>query len=61
MNEPLIDRVPTTPIGSTRMNVLVINASPRRERSLSRRLASEFLARWRALRMPAALKPGSTR
>ncbi|HSX93871.1 MAG TPA: NAD(P)H-dependent oxidoreductase [Hydrogenophaga sp.] len=43
------------------MNVLVINASPRRERSLSRRLASEFLARWRALRMPAALKPGSTR
>lgn len=32
------------------MNVLVINASPRRERSLSRRLANEFLASWRALR-----------
>ena len=32
------------------MNVLVINASPRRERSLSRRLANEFLARWRAVR-----------
>lgn len=32
------------------MNVLVINASPRRERSLSRRLATAFVARWCALR-----------
>lgn len=32
------------------MNVLVINASPRRERSLSRQLANAFVARWRALR-----------
>jgi len=32
------------------MNVLVINASPRRERSLSRQLAHAFVARWQALR-----------
>lgn len=32
------------------MNLLVINASPRRERSLSRRLGAAFLAEWRALR-----------
>jgi FMN-dependent NADH-azoreductase len=50
MNESAIDRAPATPIRSTTMNLLVINASPRRERSLSRRLANEFLARWRALR-----------
>lgn len=32
------------------MNLLVINASPRRERSLSRRLATAFVTRWLALR-----------
>lgn len=32
------------------MNLLVIQASPRRERSLSRRLAAEFVNQWRALR-----------
>jgi len=32
------------------MNLLLINASPRRERSLSRQLANAFLTRWLALR-----------
>lgn len=32
------------------MNLLVINASPRRERSLSRQLASAFVTRWLAAR-----------
>lgn len=32
------------------MNLLVINASPRRERSLSRRLASAFVTQWLASR-----------
>ena len=32
------------------MNLLVVNASPRRERSLSRRLATAFVAEWLALR-----------
>ena len=32
------------------MNLLLINASPRRERSLSRQLATAFVSRWLALR-----------
>jgi FMN-dependent NADH-azoreductase len=32
------------------MNLLLINASPRRERSLSRRLATAFVTQWLALR-----------
>ena len=32
------------------MNLLLVNASPRRERSLSRRLATAFVNRWLALR-----------
>jgi FMN-dependent NADH-azoreductase len=32
------------------MKLLVVNASPRRERSLSRRLATAFVAQWLALR-----------
>jgi FMN-dependent NADH-azoreductase len=32
------------------MNLLLVNASPRRERSLSRRLATAFVTQWRALR-----------
>jgi FMN-dependent NADH-azoreductase len=32
------------------MNLLCINASPRRERSLSRRLGAEFLSHWRRAR-----------
>lgn len=32
------------------MNLLVVNASPRRERSLSRRLGAAFVAEWLALR-----------
>lgn len=32
------------------MNLLVVNASPRRERSLSRRLGAAFLAEWQARR-----------
>jgi FMN-dependent NADH-azoreductase len=32
------------------MNLLVVNASPRRERSLSRRLGAALLAEWQALR-----------
>jgi FMN-dependent NADH-azoreductase len=50
MNESPIVHVHTTPIRRSTMNVLVINASPRRERSLSRQLANEFVARWQALR-----------
>ena len=50
MSEPLIQGTSTTPIQRVHMNVLVINASPRRERSLSRQLAHAFVARWQALR-----------
>jgi FMN-dependent NADH-azoreductase len=32
------------------MNLLLVNASPRRERSLSRRLATAFVTQWLALR-----------
>lgn len=37
------------------MNLLLVNASPRRERSLSRRLATTFVAQWRALRPQDAI------
>lgn len=37
------------------MNLLLLNASPRRERSLSRKLASTFIAQWLALRPDDAI------